>query len=130
MEANYIPSRLGGYVVRDLISNFTFIENVMSDTFIADPSIWEQVRELTDRIYAERDVVKKLQIRKQRAEVFFAYIRESYSPLRAESLRRGLPSQWCSHPLESAERQFLENLKRATRSAERNYGGGAESRPV
>jgi hypothetical protein len=122
LEASYIPTRLGGYIIRNLLSNFTFIENIMMDTFISDSRIWNDLRDMTDSIYSERDPIPKLHRRKARAELFFQYMKRSYAPLRTESLRRGLESQWCASPMEAAEGQFMENLKRATRSAERNYG--------
>src|SRR5690606_35857608 len=34
--ASYIPSQLGGYIIRDLAQNFVYLENVLMDTFIAD----------------------------------------------------------------------------------------------
>ncbi len=122
LEATYVASRLGGYVVKILVGNLTFLENVMVDTFIADQTVWEELRVLTDQIYNQRDIIKKLGIRKTRAEQFFAYMKASYVPLRGESLRRAVPVEWCSNPLDSAERQFRDNLAKAQRSAEKNYG--------
>jgi hypothetical protein len=122
LEATYAPSRLGGYIVRDLVGNLMFIENVLIDTFIADTDMWEHLKELTDRIYSERDVLRKLRIRKERATVFFSYMKASYEQLRTDGLRRHVPVEWCSDPLASIENQFRSNLARAERSAERNYG--------
>jgi hypothetical protein len=128
LEANFMPTRLGGYVIRELISNFTYVENVMVDTFISDTDTWNRVRSLTDQVYALRDPVGRLQKRKQRVEVFFDYLKNKYRGIQEESTRRGLAPEWCSNPLASAEHVFHENLKRATRSAERNYApvSGAE----
>src|SRR5690606_5131933 len=45
-KSSYYPSRLGGYVIRDLISNFMFVENMMMDTFVADEGIWSKLNQL------------------------------------------------------------------------------------
>lgn len=45
--SSLIPSRLGGYVVRELISDFVFQEAMMMDTFIADETVWAHLRQLT-----------------------------------------------------------------------------------
>ena len=125
LDATFVPSRLGGYIIKELIGNFTFLEAAMGDTFIADEEVWQELRRLTDLIYNERDVICRVGFRTTRARVFFSYMKDSYSSLRNESLRRALSSEWCSNPLENIERQFFDNLTQAERSAERNYGPDA-----
>ena len=98
-----------------------FLENVMMDTFISDEIVWRHLRELTDQVYAERDMIRRLGFRKARAEVFFGSMKDRYSPLCEESARRGLPAEWCGHPLQAIEQQFRENLRYALRSADRVY---------
>jgi hypothetical protein len=131
IESNFLPSRLGGHVVRNLIGNVMFLENVLMDTFVADDAMWTDLRRLTDEIYATRDTIARFRIRKTRVELFFDYLKRCYTPLRDDSARRGLPREWCTHPLEAIESQFRENLARASRSAIRNYGPqNANSVPV
>jgi hypothetical protein len=126
LEASYLPTRLGGYVVRQLLANFTFIENTMMDTFISDRSVWDRLRQVTDEVYSERDTLKRLHVRVKRARVFYQYMRECFQPLHDESIRRGLSREWCTHPLEALFTQFGGNLSYAVQSAQRNYGGSAE----
>lgn len=130
LDVDFIPTRLGGYIVRDLIGNMMFLENVMMDTFIADEDVWSNLRELTDQIYGERDILQRLNIRKDRAQVFFNYVDSMYAPLAEESQRRGISADWCSNPIADIRGQFDLNLQRATRSAERNYGPNAASESV
>ncbi|WP_191557978.1 hypothetical protein [Brevundimonas aurantiaca] len=125
-ESNFILTRLGAYIVRFFLSDMMFLENMMMDTFIADDATWHQLKEQTESIYRERDIVKRLALRRQRVQAFFSYMSDRYTPLRDESARRGLPSVWCSHPLESAHNQLQLNLTRATRSAQRNYAPSAD----
>src|SRR3954464_14323840 len=73
-ESNYVVSRLGGHIVRNFIANFVFIENAMVDTFISDQTVWTELKALTARIYAERNTIPKLKLRKQRAQVFYEYM--------------------------------------------------------
>lgn len=128
-ESNYIASRLGGHIVRNFIGNFTYIENVMMDTFISDERVWNELRSQTSAIYAQRDTMKKLRIRKDRAVTFFNFMRDEYDQLHEESIRRGLPKEWCAHPLKAIQHDFENNLKRALASGERNYGPGANTTP-
>lgn len=122
LEANFIVSRLGGYVVRDLVANMMFLENVMMDTFIADNSVWNVLKTLTSDIYAERNIVRRVGRRRARAAAFYNHMKDLYTPLRDESIRRGLTREWCTHPLESLSPHFHQGLDRVARSAERNYG--------
>lgn len=119
LDASFISTRLGGYIVRDLISNFTFLENILVDTFIADGDVWSQIKGITDEIYNERDMLKKFQIRKTRVVMFFEYMKSSYSMLRDMAVNKGVGPEWCGHPLEELDSTFRSNLSRATRSAER-----------
>jgi hypothetical protein len=122
LEASYVVSRLGGYIVKHFIGDMMFLENVMVDTFIADRDVWDSIRALTTAIYAERDTMKRMTLRKQRVTEFFSYMRSLYEPLREESIRRGLPREWCVNPLHAIETDFYSRLNRAMLSAHRNYG--------
>jgi hypothetical protein len=126
-ESNYVVSRLGGHIVRNFIANFVFIENTMVDTFISDDAIWAELKALTSKIYSERDTIAKLRVRKQRAQVFYDYMGGLYNGLYEESIRRGLPKEWCSHPFRTMASEFGNNLRRALASAERNYGPAAQA---
>jgi len=121
-ESDYVVSRLGGYIVRRFIADLMYLENVMMDTFIADEFVWNELKQQTNAIYAERDIIKRVRIRKTRAQTFFHYMKSLYTTLHDESVRRGLPREWCTNPLKSLEADFEANLLRAMSSAERNYG--------
>ncbi|MDA3919555.1 MAG: hypothetical protein PF501_02560 [Salinisphaera sp.] len=118
----FYPSRLAGYVVRELLADFTFLENVQMDTFIGDTAIWEQLKSLSDKVEAERDVVERIRLRRDRVRTFFNYMEALYSPLRDESVRRGLSAEWCSEPFGDIRRKLLVNTKRPVESAKRLYG--------
>jgi hypothetical protein len=122
LESSYVVSRLGGYIVRHFIADMMYLENAMMDTFIADSDAWHALREETDAIYAERDVIARVRIRKARAQRFFQYVKSLYDPMHQESIRRGLSREWCTHPMQAVERDFESNLLRVMSSAERNYG--------
>jgi hypothetical protein len=121
-ESNYVVSRLGGYVIRHFMSNMTFLENVMMDTFIPNSEAWIELCSLTTQIYSVRDTIEKLKIRKKRVLHFFSTMRELYAPLHVESIRRGLSREWCADPFLASTHQLTTNLEKAMRSAERNYG--------
>jgi len=116
-DSDFLPSRFAGYVVRELLANFAFLENLMTDTFIPDKSVWTEIYDLTAAIYDERHPNKRLTIRKKRVSIFFAYMLEFFATLTDESQRRGLPPEWCTNPFDAISSRFNENLARASRSA-------------
>jgi hypothetical protein len=121
-EATYLPSRLGGYAVRELSANITYIENTLYDTFIADESVWSRLRDTTDAIHSEHDIVKRVELRMARVRLFYQYMKASTQLLADESLRRGLANEWVTNPLIANESRFDANVRRALDSARRNYG--------
>ena len=122
LTSNYIVSRLGGYVVRHFLAEMMYLENVMMDTFIADTKAWDKLRTLTANVYAERHVVKRIAVRRERVIFFHEHMAKLYSPLREESIRRGLPKYWCADPLQASMNQLERNLSKIMGSANKNYG--------
>ncbi|EIU1682948.1 TPA: hypothetical protein ACL1SD_006262 [Pseudomonas aeruginosa] len=119
--SNYVPSRLGGYIIRDLISNFTYIENVMFDTYISDLPTWQKLKNLSHNIDSERDIIRRVILRTQRARVFYDYMHSLLKVLVIESQKRGLPAQWCHDVMKERRLDFIRELRRVKNSAERNY---------
>jgi GTPase SAR1 family protein len=117
IASSVVPSRLGGYVVRELLANFTFVENTMFDTYIADARVWQHLRELSIQIDAERNTVKRIRMRVDRAKVFFEYMHECFKPIVAEARKRGLPAQWCHDCMEERQVDFRRELTRVLASA-------------
>lgn len=121
IASNYVPSRLGGYMVRELAANFTFVENVMFDTYIADVSVWNLLKRLSHQIESERDIIKRVTLRTQRARFFYDYMRTLLNKLVVESRKRGLPPQWCHDVLSERRLDFIREINRIKRSAIKNY---------
>lgn len=122
-NSNYYPSRLGGYIVRDLISNFMFLENMMMDTFIADTQIWGQLSSLSKQIInTNNDKIARLDLRIERITIFYNYMMTLYSALVEESIKRVLPREWHTNPLKEGLHLLEKNLQTAKTSALKNYG--------
>lgn len=121
IASSFVPSRLGGYIVRELICNFTFIENVMFDTYISDPKTWHKLREMSSEIDAERDIVRRVRLRVQRGRLFYNYMHSSLKILVNEARKRGLPMQWCHDVMQERKVDFRKELTRVLESAKRNY---------
>lgn len=122
-DANYYPSRLGGYIVRYLMADLTFLEAVLMDTFIAERDLWEELKELSEEVDAERgDLIRRLRLRNDRVIKFYNYCHSLYSEIIEEARRRGLPQEWCEDPFENMQRNLHRNLRKAINSARRNYG--------
>ncbi|WP_206542517.1 hypothetical protein [Pseudomonas sp. TTU2014-080ASC] len=122
LASSYIPSRLGGYIVRDLISNFTFIENVMFDTYISDHKVWSELKSLSHKIESERNIIRRVILRSQRVRKFYDYMHGLLRILVIEGQKRGLPPQWCSDVMKERRPDLIRELRRVRRSAEYNYG--------
>ena len=122
--SSLVPSRLGGYVIRDLIKDFVFLEAMMMDTFIPDEGVWAKLRQLTQDIEQERDTIRRIELRIQRVREFFTMLHGMSQGLTDEAIRRSLPKEWCVNPFTLADLE--QELTRVHASATRNYGG----RPV
>lgn len=122
INSSFFSSRLGGHVVRNLIGDFTFIENVLMDTFVPGKSYWEELKELSRDISDERDIVQRIKLRATRAKTFYDHMKEQYKPLYDESVRRALDSTWLGNPLIEMEETLDRNLEKAVRSANKLYG--------
>lgn len=122
-SSNYYPSRLGGYIVRDLLSNITFIENIMMDTFISDESTWDKLKEFGKEIdNLTGDVVKRLECRLERIRIFYKYVSDLFVVILAECQKRNLPKEWKTNPFDDGLKNLELNMKKAIASAVRNYG--------
>lgn len=121
ISSSFVPTRLGGHIVRELICNFTFIENVMFDTYISDPKTWQKLRDISSEIEAERDIVRRVRLRVLRGRIFYNHMHYSIKPLIDEAKKRGLPMQWCHDVMQERKFDFRKELKRVLESAKRNY---------
>tara|TARA_R100000789_G_scaffold100091_1_gene108692 strand:+ start:776 stop:3217 length:2442 start_codon:yes stop_codon:yes gene_type:complete len=127
-EASYVPSRLGGHVARSLISDFTFLENTLMDTFIDDEEVWAELYRLTSEVYTQRSTMRKISLRAERVGKFYEYLNSRYSVLQAESERRAIGSEWTGNPFNDALPGFKINQARVLSSANRNYGTGTNGK--
>lgn len=121
-DSQLLPSRLCGYMIRDLIARQMFLETTMFDTFIADRGIWEVIESNMKLIYRERDFLKKFNMRREVVKVFYKYCQDGVEELVALAQARALPPQWCSNPMTRMATEFKVDVSRASRSAVRNYG--------
>jgi hypothetical protein len=119
-ESAFIPTRLGGHIVRHFIANFAFLENVMMDTFISDDVVWEDLRREVQKIYEQRDRMRRMEFRVNAVNLFYDYLSERFSLLTDESIRRGLRREWCVNPFSASQSQFNSNVAAVLRSAQRN----------
>lgn len=122
-KSSYYPSRLGGYIVRDLLSNFMFVENIMMDTFVADENVWENLMELGREINSSNGHrTVRVAYRIQRVKLFHNYMAQLYTQLCEEAVKRALPKEWHVNVLNEIWPALEKNMRSALESAERNYG--------
>lgn len=128
LDACYVPTRLGGYIVKAFISQLVFLENMLMDTFIADNGVWDALKSLTRDIQDERNPTRRLRLRKQRVISFFEHIALQYKGLQREAVRRVLEPEWCQDPFDASRDRLNFNLQRALRSSITNYGSGVDQK--
>lgn len=121
-KSSFYPTRLGGYITKELISNFMFVECTMMDTFISDEKVWDSLKNF-DRLItnSSNDIIKRVVYRKDRANEFYDYMERLYLSLLEEANKRSLPKEWRANPLYEAKTTFIDNLRKAVTSAHRNY---------
>lgn len=122
IDSSYFASRLGGHIIRNLLSDFTFIENVLMDTFISDKEIWNQLKDHSQQILDERNVVSKIKLRVERCKIFYNYMLTQYQHILEEATKRKLEPAWLSNPLKEMYSDLERNMEKAIDSAQRNYG--------
>lgn len=120
-ETTILPSRLAGYVVRDLIAKFVFLETTMYDTFVYDDVVWAQLKGIIRKVYSEYDRAKKFRLRKEAVALFFEFAERGMQKLVDEAQKRGLSAIWCINPMQRVRTDFEQDMSRALRSALRNY---------
>ena len=120
-ESSFIPSRLGGHVIRSLLTEFVFLENVLMDTFIEDPTVWSDLHSLTTEIYSEHSPVIRINKRIIRVKKFYKYMTDSYTILQEEACRRSIDIEWQSNPLNDGRILMESNIETVRKSANRNY---------
>ncbi len=126
VESVIVPSRLCGYIVRDLIARLVFLEAVIFDTFLYGDDSWNEIRKAMKEIYSEARTVPRFRKRKAVAKIFFDWIEGEVQKLCAEAARRNLSPFWTSNPMTRMRPAFQQELDRALRSAVRHYGSAQE----
>ena len=122
IASSFYPSRLGGFVVRFLIADATFLEAVMMDTFIPARADWDQLRALSEEIEGTRNVIARLKIRQDRIRIFYRSMHVQYRAVLDEAKRRALSIVWCEDPFINAQAHLNRNLQKAMNSAIGRYG--------
>ena len=129
-ESVLVPTRLCGYVVRELVGRLVFLETVIFDTFIYGDDVWEAIKDGMKSVYAEQNTVKRFKNRKVIAKRFFDWVEQEVQKLCVEASKRNLGPFWTNNPLTRMRPNFEAELDRAYRSAVRNYGSPKEQDEV
>ena len=124
IDSGFFASRLGGYVMRTLLCDFTFLENTMMDTFISDKKSWDELKIISNDIQNERNIIEKIKLRIKRVEIFYTYISSLYVPVLDEAKKRSLDPIWLTNPLVEMRADLQNTLTRVLNSARKNYGDG------
>jgi hypothetical protein len=121
-ESVLVPTRLCGYIVRDLIARLVFLETVIFDTFIYGDAVWNEIKVSMKAVYAELRTVPRFKMRKAIAKLFFDWAESEVQKLCVEAAKRNLGPFWTSNPITRMRNEFNAELDRAFRSAVKHYG--------
>lgn len=80
----YFITLCGGYYISNLSKLFVYIETILFDTNIFDIEIFNEICEITYLIEDCRDWIEKLNLRKNRALLFFKYFKNLENELAKE----------------------------------------------
>lgn len=116
-SSNIIITRLGAYLLKELTSDFTYIEFCSLDTSIYDDSIWNDLSDLTYSIDSTNGG-DKIHSRVNRVRSFVEYIRNLDTMWCVAAERIGLDDVWKKPFLgEYCEAKLKSNIDRVLRSA-------------
>lgn len=71
-SASLLPTRLGGYLLRELSGEFTYLEACALDAYIYDRETWDALREITEQVESKTGMAR-LELRIKRVETFLEY---------------------------------------------------------
>lgn len=117
----YLPTRLSAIVRNELISDMTFLECVMMDTFIGDNDTWLELRSLCSKIEKERSIFEKIELRIKRCNIFYDYLTVSYNVILSHAQRRSISANWLSDVFVENRDTLTVNLDKVYRSAYLHY---------
>ncbi|MFV3408785.1 hypothetical protein ACNH6C_09275 [Bdellovibrio bacteriovorus] len=95
------PTRLAGYIVRNLAYEFAYSEFCSLDTVIFDEDSWQGLLELNTKVQLAKESPEKVEYRIQRTKLFFEYIAKLEDSWIVESKRRGLDPEWLEPVIKS-----------------------------
>lgn len=120
-SSRLLPTRLAGYLLRNLAGSFAYFELCVIDSAIFEDATWSEMVQLTRKIeIASR--YEKIPYRVERARRYLRYVLVLEERWSVECRRHGLPSEWIDLVVREEIRPSLEaDFKRVLDSADRQY---------
>ena len=112
------PTRLGGYLCRDLSAKFMYFEPCLLDTNIHYQETWEKLSSLTNAIEVA-SWEAKMELRIKRIHCFVEYLRALEEKWIGSCNRCNLQSQWGTQVIADLSERLKEELVNVSLSAER-----------
>lgn len=123
-ESRLLPTRLAGFLTRDLMGKFNYAEMCAIDAHIYDDVLWEQIKTLTAKIQSETNRITTMRLRIKRVEAFVTSLVACEEKWVIEAKRRNLGSGWIESPIrERIQPALQEEYLRVLNSAQRNSAG-------
>lgn len=117
------PTRLGGYIIKELCATFVYTEFCLLDTAIYDQGSWGTLSQATQEIESTHDRALRTERRVKRAREFLSYLAVREDKWIVECKRRGLHDGWNLRLVRDSILPSIEkDFERALRSAAVHYG--------
>lgn len=122
-KSQLLPTRLGGYLVRDLAQEFAYVELCTLDTNIFSDRYWLELKDLTLQIDRSTGY-SQLALRCKRAKLFVEYIKELEEQWTVHCRRFQLSSGWDEQIIGTQVVPALnEDVQRVINSAAKKIDG-------
>jgi hypothetical protein len=119
-KSQIVPTRLAGYLVRELSCTFTYVEMCLIDSFIHDENVWKEIADLTRQIETSYELTSTIKLRVDRVNLFMKYLIFLEERWAVECKRRNLEESWGTIFIGSQINAGLaEDITRVIASAER-----------
>jgi hypothetical protein len=112
------PTRLGGYLCRDLSAKFMYFEPCLLDTNIHSQETWEELSSITNAIEVAR-WEDKMGLRIKRIHCFVEYLSALEEKWIGSCNRYNLQSQWGTQVIADLSERLKEELVNVSVSAEK-----------
>lgn len=116
-----IPTRFGGYWIKEMATRFDYLEPCLIDASIYDDEVWNKLSTITVEVESNSDVLPRLEKRLERVRVFLDYLLQIEQHWIVDCKRLNLELEWDHEFISSSKDAIEQELNSVFNSAKRHY---------